>query len=143
MKLNNILEYVQLFNKPDGVDSIINYLIDKLNLHSADIKISFNPKNIDFYDEQTGVAVQSVKDSNLFYIFIKPNLNKFQLITTLSHEMFHVKQMLDGDLQMTLTNNGYHVVWQGDDYGVVKYKHNAPWEVQARAHERKYIHDLI
>jgi hypothetical protein len=143
MKLSNILEDVELFNKPDGVDDIINKLIDILQLHSANIKISFNPKNIEFYDGQTGVGVQSVKDNNLFYIFIKPNLNKADLIVTLSHEMFHVKQMVTGDLQMTLTPNGYHVVWQGEDLGVVKYNHNAPWEIQARAHERKFIHKLL
>lgn len=69
------------------------------------------------------------------------------IISTLAHEMIHVKQMLSGRLQIMNLN----YVWEGKSYGIFPYRklnrkqqiEKIPWETEAYTNQDKYARDFF
>jgi hypothetical protein len=62
-------------------------------------------------------------------VFILPDKSKIQTFQILSHELIHVKQLVDGRLNVL---DGNTAIWNGDTVDIHKWEYkNRPWEVEA------------
>ena len=77
-------------------------------------------------DGAYGYALDS-NDRNVFELEIARGLKLFDLITTVCHEMVHVKQYA----RKELTCVGVQSRWKGEAVGSRVQYHNLPWEKEA------------
>lgn len=71
---------------------------------------------------------------HIFRIRIDERLGEVQRLNILAHEMMHVRQYLNGDLQVT---HDHKVIWKGRNYSFRELHHRkTPWELQAYRHDQ-------
>jgi phosphoketolase len=107
---------------------VVNFCIKKMmpRMRTLDITVEF-AKNLDAY------GYCEVGDTNReFTVTIKKGLSIWDLITTLCHEMVHVKQYARNELRYV---NG-DTMWKKKAYNNVDYA-DAPWEKEAYRLEDK------
>lgn len=77
-----------------------------------------------------------------YFIYINKDILKKDKITNfiirvIIHEMWHIKQMIEGDL---LFNENFTIVyWKGTEYSKEFPYENRPFEIEARKAENKYF----
>lgn len=72
-------------------------------------------------------------ENGVFEIWLSKNLTTFWFLDTLAHEMVHVKQIINGDLQVE--KETFQCFWKGQSFNGVDY-FNRPWERQALVYSR-------
>jgi len=106
----------------DLLDRIIVFSCEFLGiLYETDLEIEFDDELIEHKcgscDIEDGVA----------QLWLNPYLDQKELITTIFHEMVHIRQMLNGDL---VAGEGYKPsTWHGEKYDL-NYN-DLPWEKEA------------
>lgn len=115
--------------------SLINYISD---LYGLDAEI-----NIEINDDEAYEACVVNCGAGLYELIISPSLldpsRSIELLTTVAHEMIHVKQYELGELvgdtsTQTWTYKGVKHDWSGGVPRSVYY--SAPWEVEAYGLEK-------
>jgi len=114
-------------NMPDTIsyemlDKVIVFACDYLGiLFETDLEIEFDDE---LEIHQCGYC--DIED-DIGQIWLNPFLNEKELITTIFHEMVHIRQMLNGDL---ITGEGRKSsVWRGVSYN--ENYEDLPWEKEA------------
>ena len=99
-----------------------------------DIVVRYNFKMPNKFEIYHGLAYQNKKNKHIYQIVIMMNHNKYSLLSTLAHEMIHVKQMANGELRIDeKTKRKY---WKDVDHTYTKYS-KQPWEKEAFDNEAK------
>jgi len=140
-KNNNIINNIK---DKDYLDTIIYAGIKEINLSGLFINIvplSDNIKN----NFQSDIELKAVitGDNNAYNIYLDTNMNRDQYITTLSHELIHLKQYYTKEL---VIENGIPI-WKGKkvDLNSIDYQ-DRPWEIEAFAKQNdleKKINKLL
>ena len=102
----------------------INWFLDREGLE-ANVKLAV--ENFLFFDGST----ERVKKGK-YVVYINPDNDPFAKLSTLFHELTHVKQMSEGRLR------GWY--WMNKKHKKTDYEHQ-PWEIEAHAVEN-YLADL-
>lgn len=106
----------------DLLDKVIVFSYEYLGiLYDTNLEIEFDD---DMPDCQSGSC--DIEDG-VAEIYLNPNMEREELITTIFHEMVHIRQMLNGDL---VGGEGFEPsAWRGVKYNM-QYK-DLPWEKEA------------
>lgn len=67
---------------------------------------------------------------------ISKTLGRKNIISTIAHEMVHIKQLFRGELVMNLT----YSKWNGKSFPINYDYFNAPWEIEAYGREVGLVH---
>lgn len=95
----------------------------------VDLRLYF-PSTTSFYH---GVVRQHLEKEKNYRVDIMMNHNKYQILSTIAHEMVHVKQMSAGDLK--IDNKKARKYWKGMDHSHTRYS-DQPWEIEAFKQEK-------
>jgi hypothetical protein len=110
---------------PKYYDTILVVAMDKMNIKNQTInvlRISNNAK-IEGHDLKAHIRYYE----GVFYLFIN-ELNKFQCIDVISHEVIHIEQYVSEDLKY---ENGV-VLWENNTYELNLTEYSVrPWEEDA------------
>lgn len=127
-------------------DKIEKLLLEAASFYSLELDIKNDPTvNITFkfprmYTFYYGIAGKSKKKENTYEIIIMMNHNKYELISTLAHEMIHVKQMANGELEIDQETGKKY--WKGVDYTYASYE-DQPWEIEAFKNENRLANNFM
>lgn len=92
--------------------------------------ISFNDKIVEFGFAEI-IGYNTIKKARNFKVEIHPGIGVRNIFETLAHEMVHVKQYVDGELNDSMTNwRGKKVNSDNIDYWY------QPWELEALGKEQ-------
>lgn len=119
------------YNKPKKIS---NSLMDKMVTFASDFLQVDGELEIYFDGEfNNGCCgyVEYESDDELI-MYINPQLNKKDIVTTFFHEMVHVKQYLHGELKSGIGKSASR--WKGKKYDMSYYE--SPWEVEAYEYEK-------
>lgn len=87
----------------------------------------------------------AVKQGSMFTIFINKKylkadkINNFT-IRLITHEMWHIKQMIDG--RLVFNEQHTKAIWEGVEYTNLTAHEDRPFEWEAREAERKYFKQI-
>lgn len=138
---------IKVFNCPDinfkpyveeAAKFYANELIEnKRILNNCFTKIRFNSK-LDNYGLAGVEEYNTKKQPREFLIELHPGIGARNILSTLAHEMVHVKQYLNGELNEEMT------LWKGkkvDSDNMDYWIH--PWEIEAHGVEQGLIYKFI
>ena len=106
--------YAQSLFKPRALENLI-------------LKIKFN-KKIDAYGYASVTEFSPSNKPRQFEIELHPGIGAYDILKTLAHEMVHVRQYIQGDVNIKLTR------WKGTAVADVDYW-DQPWEIDAHGRE--------
>ena len=106
--------YAQSLFKPRALENLI-------------LKIKFN-KKIDAYGYASVTEFSPSNKPRQFEIELHPGIGAYDILKTLAHEMVHVRQYIQGDVNIRLTR------WKGTAVADVDYW-DQPWEIDAHGRE--------
>ena len=113
-----------------------NFYYRQLKIQDFPVNISFKEMPGSWLNTINGYVKESSKGK--FELSINNKLDFYQSISTMAHEMIHVKQSTRGDL--VTTSKG--VLWKGKNLKWVPYTFK-PWEIEAFKREinltKKYV----
>lgn len=69
-----------------------------------------------------------------FYVRVDSALEREDFITTLLHEMVHVKQYVKGELK---DMSGFRILWKKEEFHSQMEYHDRPWEIEAYTLEKE------
>lgn len=123
------MNYVEVIGgKPrqrEYVESMVNYCIDMLMPRMSTLDITVTLKDIK--DDAYGYCLSD--STRFFELEIDKNLSLRRLLTTVAHEMVHVKQYARKELQEDYD-------WLGKTYSPDKVSYwDQPWEIEAHGRE--------
>ena len=110
------------------VESIVHYCIAKLMPRMQTLDIDVKLANLK--GEAYGYCLSL--DKRTFELEIEKKLNLKTLLTTVAHEMVHVKQFARGELYENSANKHR---WQGTWLNKDPEYWDAPWEIEAHGRE--------
>tara|TARA_E500000318_G_scaffold110618_1_gene126598 strand:- start:4974 stop:5402 length:429 start_codon:yes stop_codon:yes gene_type:complete len=111
---------------------VIDFMIKKLMPKFRTLDITVQIKSIPDKDNAWGLI--EIQDSNReFIIEVEKSLSLYNFVTSLIHEMIHVKQYV----RKELTDEGHNVFWNGEDFSKVAYS-KQPWEQEAYTLQGRY-----
>lgn len=110
------------------VEKVVVWTINKLMPRMRTLYIETEIKKIDVY----GYCMEE-DDNRTFTLTINKGLNLYDLVSTIIHEMIHVKQYARKELY----NRHGKVMWKRKDYTGVNYA-DTPWEKEAYKLEKMF-----
>jgi hypothetical protein len=111
---------------------VVAFMIKKLMPRLKTLEITVELKKIPQRDKAWGLV--EIQDNNReFIIELEKTLCLYDFVTSLIHEMIHVKQYV----RKELTDEGNNVFWKGEDCSKVAYS-KQPWEVEAYTLQGRY-----
>lgn len=111
---------------------VVDFMIKKLMPRVRTLDITVQIKSIP--DKEKAWGLIEIQDSNReFIIEIEKSLSLYNFVTSLIHEMIHVKQYV----RKELTDKGYTVFWNGKDCSKLAYS-KQPWEQEAYTLQGRY-----
>ena len=111
---------------------VVDFMIKKLMPRVRTLDITVQIKSIP--DKEKAWGLIEIQDSNReFIIEIEKSLSLYNFVTSLIHEMIHVKQYV----RKELTDKGYTVLWNGQDCSKLAYS-KQPWEQEAYKLQGRY-----
>lgn len=116
------------------LDTIVHAGIDVLGIKNHTILLQNQASNKDLGD---GYETQAyiITVGNQSAIFIDKNISRSIAIETLSHELIHLKQYIDGRLKLLETT---YVEWEGEKINVLDLPYDKrPWEIEAFDKQRE------
>jgi hypothetical protein len=102
--------------------------ISKKILKNVEIVVKFNAK-LDVWALASIEGVNSKNEPREFLIEIHPGITARQILQTLAHEMVHIKQYINKEIDDQLNS------WKGIDIPEETDYYSAPWEVEAHGVE--------
>jgi hypothetical protein len=124
--------------RKEALEILVPFYAKKLNLTKSTWKLHIHVLTDLAVDNGCNGCVGLYGEKEL-YMFLDSRLDSWTTMTTLAHEMVHVKQYVRGQLKYvkTRSNRGYYL-WMGKRHtrrGAAKY-YEAPWELEAFSKER-------
>ncbi len=122
------------FRNIDNFNILINtaasFYMEELgiNREGVNIEISYKWPDLRFFGLVKGYVAPS--RNNKYQIVLYLNSSNKSILTTLAHEMVHVKQHHIGDLSYSKGKK----YWKGVDHSKTRYE-KQPWEIEAFAKE--------
>lgn len=111
---------------------VVDFMIKKLMPRVRTLDITVQIKSIP--DKEKAWGLIEIQDSNReFIIEIEKSLSLYNFVTSLIHEMIHVKQYV----RKELTDEGHTVFWNGEDCSKLAYS-KQPWEQEAYTLQGRY-----
>ena len=111
-------------------------MIKKLLPRLRTLEITIELKSIPQRDKAWGLV--EIQDNNReFIIELEKKLCLYDFVTSLIHEMIHVKQYVRNELK----DEGLTVFWKGEDCSKIAYS-KQPWEVEAYTLQGRYSIDF-
>lgn len=130
------VHFVQLIEK--SIEYYAERLIpDKRTRNGVTIYVTFE-KDLNVEAHCSIHDYNSRKKPRLFDIEMNSNLGSRRILSTLAHEMVHIKQYIAGELNETMT------AWKGkriDPDSLDYYDH--PWEIEAYGKEQGLLSGLV
>ena len=129
------------------VNSIFSYFLDNKEFN-VNITITTDDVVDNFEDQYTtGITyIMNRETKDDFHIILKRNTSYKKTLTTLIHELIHVKQYYLGELK-TFSDNDYLVEWKSvlynisiDDFKNINAYNNFPWEIEANLYETYFYY---
>lgn len=93
-----------------------------------------------FHTFLTGNLAQVEQNGNMYKLVIDANINDLIALSTMAHEMVHIKQYIKG--QLSENKKGYQL-WKGKKVNADTKYHALPWEVEAMQKEIIMAHQYI
>lgn len=136
---------IRLYNPPKKIGSekikrAVEYfgelLMTKRMLSSLSITVKFSETHRDenFEDGSCTWEDDYVRPKE-FTIILHSYKSEHKLLTTLAHEMVHVKQFATGELR-DLISNAHSISWRGKRFDTRKINYwDYPWEIDAHGRE--------
>jgi hypothetical protein len=134
--------YHKVFNMTETsyLDTIVHSGLQSLNIDSV-IVIIKPLKNKEGMLPGDLVAKAYIKTNGIQYIIFIDKLDRNENITTLSHELIHLKQYYKKEL--ILIDNGKIPIWKGDTINLNEYTYeNRPWEKEAYDNQNKIASEM-
>lgn len=127
------------------MDTVVNLGLNQLEIVDATVVINYLSTS-PVKEIQGGIEIEAYitpvsSNSNIFFLYIKDNIQREEAITVLSHEMVHVKQYVT---QQLFINEEGSLLWEGEtmyDPNSLEY-FNRPWERDA-FHDQAEISNQI
>ncbi len=113
-----------------AIDYYGKYLIPNKRLYkNLSLTVKFNSK-MDVYGTTSIVEYNNSNDPRVFLIQIHPGIGAREILSTLAHEMVHVKQFVYNEMNEDLNK------WKTKkiDYTLMDY-YSLPWELEAHGYE--------
>jgi len=111
---------------------VVAFMIKKLMPRLKTLEITVELKKIPQRDKAWGLV--EIQDNNReFIIELEKTLCLYDFVTSLIHEMIHVKQYV----RKELNDEGHNVFWKGEDCSKIAYS-KQPWEVEAYTLQGRY-----
>ena len=118
--------------KRSFIEACTAFYIKQLKLDKSKYKLLIvTKKGLSKTESMSGLATE-LPDKNLV-VFLDSGLSWEKMLTTLAHEMVHVKQMATGKLKYKTIKGNTYAYWNGKR--VVKDYTERPWEHQAWSQE--------
>lgn len=131
------IPYYKYFRDNDKLEELLKESVD---FYSKELELENVPTiNLHLiwpkrYRIYYGMARLNPKEENTYEIYIMMNHNKYDLLSTMAHEMVHIKQMNSGILKIDIKKGIKY--WDGIDHTHTKYE-KQPWEIEAFDKERE------
>jgi hypothetical protein len=110
--------------KREHISQMTDCFSKKLGLHSLEGGLRIMTTAAVKLDGLAGTTYLS--EHNTAILVVDPKVSGMELCLALAHEFIHVKQFLDGRLQII---DGHHI-WLGEDAEHYSYEEQ-PWEIEA------------
>lgn len=130
------IPYYKYFRDNDKVEQLLK---ESAAFYAKELKLENTPTiNLHLmfpkrYRLFHGIARFNPKKENTYEIYIMMNHNKYELLSTMAHEMVHIKQMNSGDFRLDVEKGRKY--WKEVDHTHTRYE-KQPWEKEAFAKER-------
>jgi hypothetical protein len=137
------IPYYKFFRNNDKIEEL---LVEAVSFYATELNIKNKPTiNMHFefprfYRIYHGFAGKNESKTNTYEVIIMMNHNKYSLLSTLAHEMVHVKQMTNNELEIDHKNNTK--MWKGVNHTNTPYD-KQPWEIEAFKNEYKLAKKFI
>lgn len=121
------------------VEKTTYWCIKKLLPRYRTLDIEVNLKDLQKKEKVFGYCFE--EDKNTFTLEIDKNLSLFDLVSTVCHEMVHVKQYAKGEM----IDNGWGAVrWKTRQVDTTTTKYmDQPWEIEAFKLQDKLAHECF
>lgn len=124
-------------------NTVVDTLRDELGIpENVELKIALK-HNMPLDKGQKGLTIPNPNNPNQMFVFLNPNLVGAEVVSTIAHELVHVKQISDGRMNIQLKDGAYEVEWEGRPLKQVRYSRSHPWEVEAHTQERPLMQSII
>lgn len=136
--MKNVVSNIDIGYSIPNLKRLVNAIADVFGI---DEEIFIMPLRIKQFDENA----YAVKQGEKYFIFAndsylkKDKLTDF-VIRMFIHEMWHIKQMIEGRLKFNLTQTV--ATWEGEEYTVYTQHDDREWEIEARAKEREFFKQI-
>jgi hypothetical protein len=118
----------------DIAEKVVNFMIGQLlpRHRTLDITVQLNKMNDD------AIGYCQMEDTNReFIIEVDKTIGIKELVTTICHEMIHVKQYVRNEMNDDLVENG-QAVWRGRKVNPNTKYYDLPWEKEAYRLQDKF-----
>lgn len=122
---------IRFYSKYLGINNFdcVVYIVSRKSMRTKENKIGCVYRSFAFCQDH-------------FIMQIDNQLSVPRLLSTLAHEMVHVKQMVRGEIQMLKYRNGrLKYVWHGKEVRLPY--HKQPWELEAYSMEVSMVNALM
>lgn len=136
--MKNVVSNIDIGYNIPNLKRLVNIIADAFNI---DAEIFIMPLRVKQFDENA----YAVKQGEKYFIFVndsyleKDKLTDF-VIRMFIHEMWHIKQMVEGRLKFNLTQTV--ATWEGEEYTAYTHHDDRAWEIEARAKEREFFKQI-
>lgn len=122
-------------------DVAIAFFTNELNLTNSKWKLLVSSQR-NMVSEQSCAGGINCPAQGLLVLFLDSRLNMQSLLTTIAHEMVHVKQYAKGQLRYQEEKRKVVPVWLGKFVKETDY-YSLPWELEAYGKERLLANKFI
>lgn len=124
---------LQIYGLPDGLLEPAEWACDQLGITGVTLLFDFCTPDDGFHGE-----VMYDEEEDHYIIEIADELDDDDLLIALFHELYHVHQMVYGDL----VEHENRLLWQGESVVYEGNYHDTPWEKEAMTME-KVLYNLF
>lgn len=136
--MKNVVSNIDMGYSIPNLKKLVNTIAHVFNIES---EIFIMPLRVKELDENSYV----VPSINSFIIYVNEKYLREDKITNFVirmfiHEMWHIKQMIEGRLKFNLTQTV--ATWEGEEYTAYTHHDDRAWEIEAMAKEREFFKQI-
>jgi hypothetical protein len=136
--MKNVVSNIEMGYSIPNLKRLVNTIAHIFNIESEIFIMPLRVKELD----ENAYVVPSV---NSFIIYVNEKYLREDKITNFVirmfiHEMWHIKQMIEGRLKFNLTQTV--ATWEGEEYTAYTHHDDRAWEIEARAKEREFFKQI-
>lgn len=116
------------------IDTILNVGLTELNLKNIVVTVIPLNENTKRSFQSNGELKAHIREQDGYYYIWIDELNRYENIEVLSHELIHLKQYYDKRLVL----DGNTPIWLGKEYSLESVPYESrPWEIEAFSNEKE------